>query len=268
MVDDGSLDDQCDVVSSKFGDSVTLLQKHNGGVSSARNCGLDHATGELIAFLDADDYWESTRLEEQIAILERHPQVGLVAAEWYKQDPHSGARSHRRDASLARITDTVLSVSGRDAFMIATKIWTGVVLVKRSVLGQERFRHDLPTAEDRDFWFRLLMRAPAYICSKPLATAVLVPNSLSRGNIDRDYASMLKLVDLHKPNLGATGWRYWRSHTYYCWAAVETSPLKGLVRLVYSLLLWPLPLVALGPNRFGRVKRAVVLCVKAMRFLG
>src|SRR5262245_43212492 len=64
VVDDGSPDDIAGAV-RPYGERVTLLRKPNGGAASARNLGLDRARGDLVAFLDADDYWEPHKLERQ-----------------------------------------------------------------------------------------------------------------------------------------------------------------------------------------------------------
>jgi len=61
VVDDGSPDDAAGAT-KVFGSSVTLIRKPNGGAASARNLGIEHAQGEWIAFLDADDYWEPAKL--------------------------------------------------------------------------------------------------------------------------------------------------------------------------------------------------------------
>lgn len=63
LVDDGSKDGTL-VVCQSFDDSrITVLHQPNGGVSSARNKGLDFAKGEYVAFVDADDYIDSGYLE-------------------------------------------------------------------------------------------------------------------------------------------------------------------------------------------------------------
>ena len=65
LVDDGS-PDNCPAICDEFAakDSrVTVVHKKNGGVSSARNVGLDTATGEYIGFVDGDDYIEPTMYE-------------------------------------------------------------------------------------------------------------------------------------------------------------------------------------------------------------
>ena len=57
LVDDGSPDrcpDICDAYDTKF-DNITALHKENGGLSSARNAGIEHASGEYLLFLDSDD---------------------------------------------------------------------------------------------------------------------------------------------------------------------------------------------------------------------
>lgn len=50
----------------------------NRGMSATRNLGLAHASGDLIAFIDSDDHWRPAKLAEQAAILDAHPQVGVV----------------------------------------------------------------------------------------------------------------------------------------------------------------------------------------------
>lgn len=70
VIDDGSKDNGADVVSDYIQDhpNVRLIKKPNGGVSSARNLGIEHANGEFIAFVDADDYLLKGRLVEIVQI--------------------------------------------------------------------------------------------------------------------------------------------------------------------------------------------------------
>lgn len=88
---------------------------------------------------------------------------------------------------------------------------------------------------------RLVLAAPVYYLSEPLATAVLEQGSLSRTNVSRDCGNMLRVVKAYRDELGWLGGRYWESHTLYRWAACESDPRLALKRLAHSALLWPLP---------------------------
>lgn len=68
VVDDGSTDNSIKIISSYL-PKVNLVKKENGGVSSARNLGIVHATGKYIAYLDADDFWEPKKISKQIIVL-------------------------------------------------------------------------------------------------------------------------------------------------------------------------------------------------------
>lgn len=82
IADDGSMDDTGEKVKPFFSDPrVQYAWGENGGVAHARNRGMTLARGEFIAFLDADDLWPKDKLEKQIAIMESHPEVGLLCGD-------------------------------------------------------------------------------------------------------------------------------------------------------------------------------------------
>lgn len=83
LVDDGSTDDTPERVAKYLEGSpgrapVQYLRKENGGQASAFNCGIGRATGDLVAFLDADDYWLPGKLARVVEEFDRHPDAGLV----------------------------------------------------------------------------------------------------------------------------------------------------------------------------------------------
>jgi glycosyltransferase involved in cell wall biosynthesis len=77
IVDDGSADDTEERL-RQFGDSLVYLRKPNGGQASAFNFGLQRARGEIVAFLDADDYWLPGKLRRVVEEFEKHPDAGMV----------------------------------------------------------------------------------------------------------------------------------------------------------------------------------------------
>jgi glycosyltransferase involved in cell wall biosynthesis len=228
VVDDGSPDDLSYAL-RPYGDRVTLIRKPNGGAASARNRGIDEAKGDLIAFLDADDSWEPMKLERHLEIFERYPQVGLTASRFFTREPDGPQVPPSPNGE--RVYDQVLQAHGEDAFSLATMVWTGTVVVKRLALGEHRFVSGLEPAEDRDLWVRLISENAVYFLSDPLATAVLEPDSLSRGDQDVAYNNMLRVVHRNRELLGRRGLRNWERNVYRQWAGVQLGkslPRKAL----------------------------------------
>ena len=98
VVDDGSADAGPEIVEA-YGQPVRLIRQSNQGPGGARNTGIKHSTGNLLAFLDADDVWEADKLEIQLAAIRDDPTVDFVfghAVQFQSPDVAADARSKFR----------------------------------------------------------------------------------------------------------------------------------------------------------------------------
>lgn len=87
IVDDGSTDSSPDIVKNIILDNpkvqIKCIRQKNSGVSCARNVGMENATGEFIAFLDADDLWLPQKIERQLQVLDEHPEIVFLGTAYY-----------------------------------------------------------------------------------------------------------------------------------------------------------------------------------------
>jgi glycosyltransferase involved in cell wall biosynthesis len=102
-VDDGSTDDSTRIAlwyAEQHPEKVRYLEHpghENRGMSASRNLGITHAKGEYIALLDSDDVWLPHKLQEQVTILNSHPEASMVyglSEYWHSWtgDPEDGQR--------------------------------------------------------------------------------------------------------------------------------------------------------------------------------
>ena len=91
VVDDGSTDDTSERV-ARFGPRVEYFFKANGGQASALNLGLSHASGEIIALLDADDMFAPDKLKRIAAAFQQDTAIGMVYHPITEWDARSGER--------------------------------------------------------------------------------------------------------------------------------------------------------------------------------
>lgn len=152
VVDDGSTDDTAELVKvfAERDSRFQLLQKKNGGLSSARNYGIRHACTEYIALLDGDDLYEPDKLGNHVALLDRAAEVGVV---------YSASRAIRDDGRR-----TFMYLSGKPiasdpllALLCKNFIGHGSNGVFRRCLVDEvgEFDEELRSSEDVDFWLRI-----------------------------------------------------------------------------------------------------------------
>jgi glycosyltransferase involved in cell wall biosynthesis len=78
VVNDGSTDHTVQIVKTINDPRLSIYCQAHIGVSAARNVGIEHATGEFIAFLDADDLWREDMIENHVAALQDNPWAGVA----------------------------------------------------------------------------------------------------------------------------------------------------------------------------------------------
>ena len=153
VVDDGSTDDTPHVLES-FGNRIRAVRQRNQGVCAARNAGASIATGDLLAFLDADDVWLPDKLEKQIECFLAHPNTGLV---------HCGiVHVDATGKPMATIMDGMEGDVAIDILMCQRNVILGggsAMLVSRAAFHEVgAFDTSLTHAEDWDLWYRLARR--------------------------------------------------------------------------------------------------------------
>jgi glycosyltransferase involved in cell wall biosynthesis len=77
VADDGSTDRSAEIAQT-YPRPVVTIHQPNAGHAAARNLGLSIATGELVAFVDADDLWHPEKLARQLALFAARPELGVV----------------------------------------------------------------------------------------------------------------------------------------------------------------------------------------------
>jgi glycosyltransferase involved in cell wall biosynthesis len=155
VVDDGSTDESARVLEAWAG-RVRVVRQGNRGVAAARNAGAALATGDLLAFPDADDVWLPEKLAEQIALFAASPGLGLVHCGVEEVDAEGRTLRTRLDGLDGRVAEEML-LFRRTAILGGG---SGAV-VTRAVFEQVGgFDEALATSADWDLHHRVARRTP------------------------------------------------------------------------------------------------------------
>ena len=279
IINDGSTDNSEAVVqswlsqNSQYTVHFTLYTQENAGVSAARNHGISLSTGDYVAFLDADDWWAPTFLEEMMGLINAYPEAGIYASNYIYYKPGKtrvGVKTNVIEDCRLKIEDSETAyINYPKAYYEngGQVVWTGAVMIDRLKIedcrleNEEVFPVGITLGEDFLLWAKIALKYPVAFLNKPLAY------------YNNDVPARLRLTqNLHKPevhmlwhidrieeeasngllrNKEAADWKrlldwlrvsglmeYWISDTYHDAAAKELEKVTSGLPKAYKLPIW------------------------------
>ena len=184
IVDDGSTDESCAIADefvreamgngqwaideetnrqSPIANRLMLLKQQNAGVSAARNTGVAASNGEYIAFLDADDWWEPTYLEQMAKLIDDYPDAGLYGLNYIYYKPGKTRVALKSQTGYINYPKEYLQ---NNAMMIFT---SSSSMPKRVFEEMGGFPLGIRLGEDFLLWAKTALHYKVAFCDEPLA---------------------------------------------------------------------------------------------------
>ena len=172
IVDDGSKDDSAEIALKIIENhsNCRLICQENAGVSMARNNGVAVSQGDYLCFLDADDWWAPTFLEEMSKLNEDFPDAGIYGTNYIIVNE----TKHKTRVAPIGVEDEFekgyINYCQVYAKTLAMPLWTGAVSMPRRVFLEMRgFPKGIKLGEDFMLWIHIAMKYKVAFLNKPLA---------------------------------------------------------------------------------------------------
>jgi glycosyltransferase involved in cell wall biosynthesis len=156
LINDGSTDNLMEVLKDFKDSRLQILHYKNGGLSAARNRGIDQASGEYLIFLDADDLWSSDKLESHVKALDNtcktNSRAGIVYSWSYFLDDETSTcylnhpKSYEGNV-LPNILENNFVTSGSNP-----------MITRKAIDSVGYFNDDFKGASDWEYWIRLAVK--------------------------------------------------------------------------------------------------------------
>lgn len=187
IIDNESNDGSSEIVASFTDPRIRIVRlEENVGVSNARNKGVELSTAPYITFLDADDWWEPTFLEEMRGLIVRHPDAGIYGAGY-----HIVKNDKKRVAPIGieeNFTEGEINYCKVYAKTLCMPLTSISVAIPRAVFDESGgFKPHLKLGEDFDLWIRITLRHKAVFLNKPLSNYNQDVDVTYRGTHNKRY---------------------------------------------------------------------------------
>lgn len=169
IIDNGSTDGSNGVIAQITDPRIRIVRlEENVGVSNARNKGVELSTAPYVTFLDADDWWEPTFLEEMAALTERHPGAGIYGTGYYivKNGKKRVAPIGVEDG----FTEGEINYCRVYAKTLCMPLTSISICMPRAVFEESGgFPANIKLGEDFLLWIRVALRHKVVLLNKPLS---------------------------------------------------------------------------------------------------
>ena len=172
FVNDGSTDNSATIAAQALigHPNSMLIQQENAGVSAARNNGVAASKGEYLCFLDADDWWDPTFLEEMEKLVEEFPEAGIYGSNYTIVNE----RKHKTRIARIGVEDGFekgyINYCQVYAKTMNMPLWTGSVCIPRTIFEKMGgFPKGINLGEDFLLWIKIALKYNVAFLNKPLS---------------------------------------------------------------------------------------------------
>lgn len=172
IVDDGSKDNSAEMAAKAIDGHkhCRLIKQKNQGVSVARNNGVAASQGEYLCFLDADDWWEPTFLEEMARLIAEFPDAGIYGTNY----TIINETKHKTRVAQIGVENGFekgyINYCQAYAKTLYMPLWTGAVCIPRQIFEKMNgFPKGIKLGEDFLLWIRIALKYKVAFLNKPLS---------------------------------------------------------------------------------------------------
>lgn len=205
IVNDGSTDRSAEIVEENSDHRIRFFTKKNEGVAKTRNFAVQQAKSDLIAFLDADDYWYPFHLENLSRLVDSFPQ-----GQWFATAYEKRHNNHFTTSMISPIMEKENWAGKIEDYFINSLTdalaWTSAVCMRREFFNSLNGFDTDSTAfagEDTDLWIRAALKSPLFFTTKISACHNLnAGNRISMSSVkNRTFMNPDKYEELAAENL-------------------------------------------------------------------
>jgi glycosyltransferase involved in cell wall biosynthesis len=241
VVDDGSTDDTREKL-ELYRNRIQYIYKKNGGLSAARNTGIEASRSNLVALLDSDDLWHPKKLEIQVNYLKHHPEIALLGSTAIKDMQFGWPPMKQMNGDMGKL----IALS---EMVIRSHFAPSSVMIRKDCLQEVGlFDTGLRAVEDRDMWIRIASRHLIANLDIPLIYYRIHNRnmSLEAARMEEYESKVLQKAFTTIQPLRHRFLLRQKARSYASFSAAHMygaggAQLRSLTRILHSFLLWPLP---------------------------
>lgn len=178
VINDGSTDGGLTKkIAGFYGDKIRYIEKENGGISTALNLGIREMKGDYFSWLSHDDLFIATKIEKQIAFLQKESNKQLIYSDYIFIDKAGNRLQEKKDIESRAGKNFIYQLL---SYFPINGITT---LIHKSILKEVGyFNEELRTSQDYDYWFRCSKKYPIVFFNEIVACSRIHPNQGTRTN--------------------------------------------------------------------------------------